>query len=153
MSPSVNCVEFRSHSLKPTDECWYKVLFLTKSWHTNNNLLMWSVKIALALRSIYLACNQIALQARINFFGALVLSQLEFSAFFQSLPLYSIDKINKKLDGALDFAFFWTNYDSAHKLLLENKLVSAKFQIAKFSVNRLFDIIQQTNIQDQRNSE
>ena len=43
---------------------------------------------------------------------------------------------------------------SAHKLLLENKILPAELQIAKTSLNRLFDIVQQTNIQDQKkNSE
>ena len=46
--------------------------------------------------------------------------------------------------------FFRTKYDSAHKLLLENKIFPAEIQIAKTSLNRLFDNVQQTNIQDQR---
>ena len=45
---------------------------------------------------------------------------------------------------------FRTKYDSAHKLLLENKILPAEIQIAKTSLNRLFDMVQQTNIQDQR---
>ena len=44
---------------------------------------------------------------------------------------------------------FRTKYDSANKLLLENKILPAEIQIAKTSLNRLFDIVQQTNIQDQ----
>ena len=36
------------------------------------------------------------------------------------------------------------------KLLLENKILPAEIQIAKTSLNRLFDIGQQTNLQDQR---
>ena len=48
------------------------------------------------------------------------------------------------------FRFFRTKYDSAHILLLENKMLPAEIQIAKTSLNRLFDIVQQTNIQDQR---
>ena len=36
------------------------------------------------------------------------------------------------------------------KLLLENKILPAEIQIAKTSLNRLFDIVQQTNLQDQR---
>ena len=37
-----------------------------------------------------------------------------------------------------------------HKLLLENKILPAEIQIAKTSINRLFDTVQQTHIQDQR---
>ena len=47
-------------------------------------------------------------------------------------------------------SYFRTKYDSAHKLLLENKILSAELQIAKTSLKRLFDIVQQTNIQDQK---
>ena len=39
---------------------------------------------------------------------------------------------------------------TTHKLLLENKILPAELQIAKTSLNRLFDIVQQTNIQDQK---
>ena len=49
--------------------------------------------------------------------------------------------------------FFRTKFDSAHKLLLENKILPAELQVAKTSLNRFFDIVQQTNIQDQKNSE
>ena len=45
---------------------------------------------------------------------------------------------------------FRTKHDSAHKLLLENKILPAELQIAKTSLNRLFDIVQQTNKQDQK---
>ena len=79
------------------------------------------------------------------------LSHLEFSAiFFQSLPSYSIDKINKQIRWGIKVCFFRTKYDSAHKLLLENKILPAELQIAKTSLNRLFHIDQQTNIQDQK---
>ena len=79
------------------------------------------------------------------------LSQSDFSAiFFQSLPSYSIDRINKQIRWGIKVCFFRTKYDSAHKLLLENKILPAELQIAKTSLNRLFDIVQQTNIQDQK---
>ena len=48
------------------------------------------------------------------------------------------------------FCFFRTKNDSAHLLLLENKILPAEIQIAKTSLNRFFDIVQQTNIQDKR---
>ena len=109
---------------------------------------------ALAIRSIYLVRNPIPLKARINLFRSLVLSHLKFSAiFFQSLPSYSIDRINKQIRWGIKVCFFRTKYDSAHKLHLENKIFPAEIQIAKTSLNRLFDILQQTNIQEQKNSE
>ena len=86
--PTVNCVDFKSHSLKPTDECRYlgvhdKELPYQKQL---NNMIS---KMALAIRSIYLVRNQKPLEARINLFRSLVLWHLEFSAkFFQSLPSY-----------------------------------------------------------------
>ena len=47
-------------------------------------------------------------------------------------------------------SFFQTKYDSAHKLPLEYKILPSEIQIAEISLKRLFDIVQQTNIQDQR---
>ena len=52
--PTVNCVEFNSHSLKPTDECRYFGVILDKELTYQkqpNNLIS---KMALAIRSIYL---------------------------------------------------------------------------------------------------
>ena len=98
---------------------------------------------ALAIRSIHLVRNQIPLKARvrINLFRSLVLSHLEFSAiFFQSLPSYSINRINKQNRWGIKVCIFRTKYDSAYKLLLENKILPAELQIAKTSLNRLFDI-------------
>ena len=70
--------------------------------------------------------------------------------FFQSLPSYSIDRKNKQIRWDIKVCFFRTKYDSAHKLLLENKILPAELQMAKTSLNRIFDIVQQTNIQDQK---
>ena len=150
--PTVNCVEFNSHSLKPTDECIYLCVILDKELAYQKQLNNAISKMALAIRSIYLVRNQIPLKARINLFRSLVLSHLEFSAiFFQSLPSYSIDRINKQIRWGIKTCFFRTKYDSAHKLFLENNILPAELQIAKTSLNRLFDIVRQTNIQDRKN--
>ena len=107
---------------------------------------------ALAIRSIYLVRNQIILKARINLFRSFVLLHLELSAiFFQNLPSYSIDRDNKQIRWGIKVCFFWTKYDSAHKLFLENEIFPADLQIAKTSFNGLIDIVQLTNIQDQKN--
>ena len=96
--PTVNCVEFKCHSLKPIDECGYLGVILDKDLTYQKQLNNVISKIALAIRSIYLVRNQIPLKARINLFRSLVLSHLEFSAiFFQNLPSYSIDRINKQI--------------------------------------------------------
>ena len=152
--PTVKCVEFNSHSSKPTDEVRYLGVVLDKELTYQKQLNNLISKMALAIRSIYLVRNQIPLKARINLFRSLVLSHLEFSAiFFQSLQSYSIDRINKQIRWGIKVCFFRTKYDSAHKLLLENKILPGELQIAKTSLNRLFDIVQQTKIQDQKNSE
>ena len=152
--PTVNFVEFNSHLLKPTDECRYLGVIFDKQLTYQEQLNNVISKMASAIRSIYLVRNEIHLKARINLFRSLVLSHLEFSAIsFQSLPSYSIDRINKQIRWGLKVCFFRTKYDSAHKLFLENKVLPAELQIAKTSLNRLFDIVQQTNIQDQKNSE
>ena len=96
--PTVNCVEFKSHSLKPIDECRYIGAILDKDLTYQKQLNNVISKMALAIRSIYLVRNQIPSKARINLFRSLVLSHLELSAiFFQSLPSYSIDRINKQI--------------------------------------------------------
>ena len=85
--PTVNCIEFKSHSLKSTDECRYLGVILDKEVTYQKQLNNVISKMALAITSIYLVRNQIPLKARINLFRSLVLSHLEFSAkFFQSLP-------------------------------------------------------------------
>ena len=75
---------------------------------------------ALATRSIYLVRNQIPLQARIDLFRSLVLSDLEFSAIvFQSLPSYSIDRINKQNKWGIKTCFFEQN----KTVLIENQIL------------------------------
>ena len=64
-SPAVNCLEYKSHSLKLTDECRYLGVILDKELKYQkqpNNVIS---KMALAIRSIYLVRNQITLKARI----------------------------------------------------------------------------------------
>ena len=97
-SPTVNCVEFKSHSLKPTDECRYLGVILDKEFTYQEQLNIVISKMTFAIRSFYLVRNQIPLKARINLFRSLVLSYVEMSAiFFQSYPSYSIVKINKQI--------------------------------------------------------
>ena len=105
--PTVNCVEYKSHSLKPTDECRYLGVTLDKQLTYQKQLENLISKIAIAIRSIYLVRNQIPLKARIILFRSLVLSHLEFSAkLFQSLPSYLIDKINKQIRLGMKVCFF-----------------------------------------------
>ena len=47
-------------------------------------------------------------------------------------------------------AFFEQNMTVLINYFFKNKILPAEIQIAKASLNRLFDIVQQTNIQDQR---
>ena len=99
-SPTFNCVEFKIHSLKPTDKSRYLGVILDKELTYQKQLNNVISKMALAIRSNYFVRNQIPLKSRITLFRSLVLShlELEFSAtFFQSLPSYSIDRINKQI--------------------------------------------------------
>ena len=69
--PTVNCVEFKSHSLKPIDECRYLGVILDKELADQkqpNNVIS---KMALAIRSIYLVRNQIPSKAQIYLFRSL----------------------------------------------------------------------------------
>ena len=53
-SPTVNCIEFKSHSLKPTDECRYLGVILGKELTSKKQLKIVISKMALAIRPIYL---------------------------------------------------------------------------------------------------
>ena len=68
------------------------------------------------------------------------------------MPSYSIDRINKQIRWGIKVCFFRIKYDSAHKILLKNKILPAEIQIEKTSLKRIFDIVQQKNIQDQKKS-
>ena len=88
---------------------------------------------------------QVPLKTRINLFKSLVLSHLDFSAiFFQNLPSYSIDRINKQINWGIKVCFMKTKYDTARDLLLETKILPAELQITRVSLNRFFNILQQT---------
>ena len=50
----------------------------------------------------------------------------------------------------LKICFFRTKFDTAHKLLLENEIIPSELHVAETSLSNLFDIVQQTNIQDQK---
>ena len=69
---TVNCVEFKNHSLKPIDECRYLGVILDKELTYQKQLNNVISKIALAIRSIDLVRNQIPLNARINLIRSLV---------------------------------------------------------------------------------
>ena len=93
-SPTVNCVVFKSHSVKPTDECRHLGVILDKELTYQKQLQ--NLISNMAIRSIYLVRNQIPLKDRIYLFRSLDLSHLEFSAIFiYSFPFHLIDRINK----------------------------------------------------------
>ena len=64
--------------------------------------------------------------------------------FSQNVPSYSIDRINKQINGGIKVCFLKTKYDTARDLLLENKVVPAELQITRVSLNLFLNILQQT---------
>ena len=106
-SPTVNCVEFKCHELKRTDECRYLGVILDKKLTYQKQLNNMISKMALAIISIYLVRNQIPLKAQIILFRSLVKTHLVFNAlFFESLPPYSIDRINKQIRWGIEVCIF-----------------------------------------------
>ena len=100
---------------------------------------------ASAIRSLHLIRYQVPLKTRINLFKSLVLSHLDFSAvFFQNLPSYSIDRINKQINWGIKVCFMKTKYDTVRDLLLDTKILPAELQITRMSLYRFFNILQQT---------
>ena len=99
---------------------------------------------ASAIRSLYFVHYQVPLKTTINRFRLLVLSHLDFGAvFFQNLPSYSIDRINKQINWGIKVCFMKTKYDTARDLLLETKILPAELQRTRVSLNRFFNILQQ----------
>ena len=68
MLPTVKCVEFKSHALKPIDECRYLGVILDKELTYKKQLNNMISNLGLAVRSIYLVRNQLPLKARIDHF-------------------------------------------------------------------------------------
>ena len=127
--PTVNCVEFKSHSLKPIDECRYLGVILDKELTHQKQINNVIIKMAVAIGSIYLIRNQIPLKARINLFRSLVLSHLEFSTIlFQNLPSYSIDRINKQIRWGIKLCFFEENMTMLINYFLKIKYFPQKYK-------------------------
>ena len=99
---------------------------------------------ASAIRSLYLVRYQVPLKTRIIHFKSLVLSHLDFSAIFFTKFTISIDRINKQINWGIKVCFMKTKYDTARDLLLETKILPTELQITRVSLNRFFNILQQT---------
>ena len=65
---TVNCVEFKRHSLKPTHECRVLGNILDEEMTYQKQLKIVISKMTLAIRSIYLVRNQTPLETRKNLF-------------------------------------------------------------------------------------
>ena len=67
-SLTFNSKEFKTHSMKSTDECRYLSVILDKDLTFKKQLYNVNSKMASAIRSICFVRNQIPLNARINLF-------------------------------------------------------------------------------------
>ena len=143
--PIIETVDFKGHRLEASEKCRYLGVLIDRELTYQNQLNKVISKMASAIRSLYLVRYQVPLKTRINLFKSLVLSHLDFSAiFFQNLPSYSIDRINKQINWGIKVCFMKTKYDTARDLLLETKILPAELQITRVSLNRFFNILQQT---------
>ena len=143
--PIIETVDFKGHRLEASEKCRYLGVIIDRELTYQNQLNKVISKMASAIRSLYLVRYQVPLKIRINLFKSLVLSHLDFSAiFFQNLPSYSIDRINKQINWGIKVCFMKTKYDTARDLLLETKILPAELQITRVSLNRFFNILQQT---------
>ena len=141
----IETVDFKGHRLEASEKCRYLGVIIDRELTYQNQLNKVISKMASAIRSLYLVRYQVPLKTRINLFKSLVLSHLYFSAiFFQNLPSYSIDRINKQINWGIKVCFMKTKYDTARDLLLETKILPAELQITRVSLNRFFNILQQT---------
>ena len=143
--PIIETVDFKGHRLEASEKCRYLGVIIDRELTYQNQQNKVISKMASAIRSLYLVRYQVPLKTRINLFKSLVLSHLDFSAiFFQNLPSYSIDRINKQINWGIKVCFMKTKYDTARDLLLETKILPAELQITRVSLNRVFIILQQT---------
>ena len=143
--PIIETVDFKGHRLEASEKCRYLGVIIDRELTYQNQLNKVISKMASAIRSLYLVRYQVPLKTRLNLFKSLVLSHLDFSAiFFQNLPSYSIDRINKQINWGIKVCFMKTKYDTARDLLLETKILPAQLQITRVSLNRFFNILQQT---------
>ena len=143
--PIIETVDFKGHRLEASEKCRYLGVIIDRELTYQNQLNRVISKMASAIRSLYLVRYQVPLKTRINLFKSLVLSHLDFNAiFFQNLPSYSIDRINKQINWGIKVCFMKTKYDTARDLLLETKILPAELQITRVSLNRFFNILQQT---------
>ena len=132
--PIIETIDFKRHRLEASEKCRYLGVIIDRELTYQNQLNKVISKMASAIRSLYLVR-----------FESLVLSHLDFSTiFFQNLPSYSIDRINKQINWGIKVCFMKTKYDTARDLLLETKILPAELQITRVSLNRFFNILQQT---------
>ena len=144
--PIFETVDFKGHRLEASEKCRYLSVKIDRELIYQNQLNKVVSKMASEIRSLYLVRYQVPLKTRINLFKSLFLSYLDFSAiFFQNLPSYSIYRINKQINWGIKVCFMKTKYDTASDLLLENKILPAELKITRVSLNRFFNLLQQTN--------
>ena len=99
--PIIETVDFNGHRLQASEKCRYLGVIIDRELTCQNQLNKVIIKMDSAIRSLYLVCYQIPLTTRINLFKSLVFVSIRFLCdFFQSLPSYSIDRINKQITGA-----------------------------------------------------
>ena len=118
--PIIETVDFKGHRLEASEKWRYLGVIIDRELTYQNQLNKVISKMASGIRSLYLVRYQVPLKTRINLFKSLVLSHLDFSAiFFENLPSYSIDIINKQINWVMKVCFMKTKYDTARDLLLE----------------------------------
>ena len=133
--PIIETVDFKGHRLEVSEKCSYLGVIIDRELTYQNKLKVIS-KMASSIRSLQLVRYQVPLKARINLFKSLV--------FVFILPSYSIDRITKQIKWGIKVCCMKTEYDTARDLLLETKFLPAELQITRVSLNRFFNILQQT---------
>ena len=143
--PVIETVDFKGHRLEASEKSRYLGVIFYWELTYQNKLIKVISKMASAIRSLCLVRYQIPLKTIINISKSFVLSHLDLSAiFFRNLPSYSNDRINKQINWGMKVRFMKTKYDTARDLLLETKILPAELQITRLSLNRFFNILQQT---------
>ena len=97
-----------------------------------------------AIRSLYLARNQILLKVRIDVFKSVVLSHISFSAvFLQTVTVKNINRINNQNNWGTKTCYFLQKFDHSIDLLIKDRILPAELFISKVSLMKLQTYIRQ----------
>ena len=129
---------FKGEVIKPAHACRYLGVQIDSNLTFENHLNSVLIKMANAIRSLYLVRNQILLKVRINVFKSVVLSHLSFSGvFLQTLTVKNINRIKRQINWGIKVCYLRQKFDHSIDLLIKDHILPAELIISKVSLMKL----------------